>query len=144
MSILDLFKRKKEQTPEKINLDDDLYLDDEMKTFNPEDDDEDFDTEQTTIVPNSKDDVIHLGTNQESEPEQNQVKVDFSPENYNEIQKAAWMFQHAKRVVISVEKMAKDDRSKTLNFFAGMVYALDGEVQHLAKNIFIFRIENKN
>jgi len=138
MSILDLFKRKKEQAPEKINLDDDLYLDDEMKTFNPEDDE--FDTTQTTIIPSSTTDVINLGTN--AEAEQNEIKVDFSPENYNEIQKAAWMFQHAKRVIVSVGKMSKEDRSKTLNFFAGMVYALDGEVQHLAKNIFMFRIEN--
>jgi len=140
MGFFDLFKKKKPQNEAKVNLNDDIYIDDEMKTFNPEQESIDLAIDPTSVVqPIVEEEVVEKPKLDEVD-----IRIDFEPKDYNDIQRAAWMLMHAKRVVVYLGNMDKTNRGKTLNFFGGMIYALNGQVEHYSKNIYIFTVSPKN
>jgi hypothetical protein len=85
MGFFDLFKKKKPQNEAKVNLNDDIYIDDEMKTFNPEQESIDLAIDPTSVVqPIVEEEVVEKPKLDEVD-----IRIDFEPKDYNDIQRAA-------------------------------------------------------
>jgi hypothetical protein len=85
MGFFDLFKKKKPQNEAKVNLNDDIYIDDEMKTFNPEQESIDLAIDPTSVVqPIVEEEVV-----EKTKLDEVDIRIDFEPKDYNDIQRAA-------------------------------------------------------
>ena len=64
------------------------------------------------------------------------------PKNFDESPKLVDSLKAKKPVIINLEKLETEVARKIFDFLSGATYALDGKVQKIANNIFIFTPEN--
>jgi cell division inhibitor SepF len=64
------------------------------------------------------------------------------PEGFEECPKLVDSLKSRKPVIINLEKIDSDTARKIFDFLSGATYALNGNVQKVANNIFIFAPEN--
>lgn len=73
----------------------------------------------------------------------NQFKmVVIEPKSFDECPKLVDNLKSKKPVIINLEKIESDNARKIFDFLSGATYALNGNVQKVANNIFIFAPEN--
>jgi cell division inhibitor SepF len=73
----------------------------------------------------------------------NQFKmVVTEPKGFDECPKLVDSLKAKKPVIINLEKIESDTARKIFDFLSGATYALNGNVQKVANNIFIFAPEN--
>jgi len=73
----------------------------------------------------------------------NQFKmVVIEPKGFDECPKLVDNLKARKPVIINLEKVESDTARKIFDFLSGATYALNGNVQKVANNIFIFAPEN--
>lgn len=68
--------------------------------------------------------------------------VIIEPKTFDECPKLVDNLKAKKPVIINLEKVESDVARKIFDFLSGATYALDGNVQKIANNIFIFVPEN--
>lgn len=83
---------------------------------------------------NSK--IVNIHTNVQMEV------VVTDPEKYEEAQEICDHIKGKKPVVINLENMDRQTAQRTMDFLSGACYALNGDVQRVASNIFIIAPEN--
>lgn len=64
------------------------------------------------------------------------------PKSFDECPKLVDNLKSRKPVIINLEKMDTDVARKIFDFLSGATYALNGNVQKIANNIFVFAPEN--
>ncbi len=64
------------------------------------------------------------------------------PKSFDECSKLVDNLKSKKPVIINLEKLESETARKIFDFLIGATYALDGKVQKIANNIFIFAPEN--
>ena len=64
------------------------------------------------------------------------------PAGFDECPKLVDSLKSRKPVIINLEKLETETARKIFDFLSGATYALDGNVQKIANNIFIFTPEN--
>lgn len=64
------------------------------------------------------------------------------PKNFDECSKLVDNLKSRKPVIINLEKIDTDVARKIFDFLSGATYALNGNVQKIANNIFVFAPEN--
>ena len=73
----------------------------------------------------------------------NQFKmVVIEPKSFDESPKLVDNLKAKKPVIINLEKLESDTARKIFDFLSGATYALNGNVQKIANNIFVFAPEN--
>jgi cell division inhibitor SepF len=73
----------------------------------------------------------------------NQFKlVVIEPRNFDECPKLVDNLKNKKPIIINLERIDSEVARKIFDFLSGATYALDGNVQRVANNIFIFAPEN--
>ncbi len=73
----------------------------------------------------------------------NQFKlIVIEPRSFDECPKLVDNLKGKRPVIINLEKIDTDTARKIFDFLSGATYALDGNVQRVANNIFIFAPEN--
>jgi cell division inhibitor SepF len=73
----------------------------------------------------------------------NQFKlVVIEPRNFDECPKLVDNLKNKKPIIINLERIDTEVARKIFDFLSGATYALDGNVQRVANNIFIFAPEN--
>ncbi len=91
---------------------------------------------------NTKDKVLPM-QNKGVAPNTNQFKmVVIEPKSFDECPKLVDNLKAKKPVIINLEKVESDGARKIFDFLSGATYALNGTVQKVANNIFIFAPEN--
>ncbi|MDR0357764.1 MAG: cell division protein SepF, partial [Clostridiales Family XIII bacterium] len=68
--------------------------------------------------------------------------VVIEPKSFDECPKLVDSLKSRKPVIINLEKMETDTARKIFDFLSGATYALNGNVQKIANNIFVFLPEN--
>lgn len=68
--------------------------------------------------------------------------VVIEPRAFDECPKLVDSLKSKKPVIINLEKIESDTARKIFDFLSGATYALDGNVQKVANNIFVFVPEN--
>lgn len=73
----------------------------------------------------------------------NQMKmILLEPKSFDECPKIVDHLKSRKPVILNLEKLDSNLARKVFDFISGAVYALDGNVQKVANNIFLFVPEN--
>lgn len=91
----------------------------------------------------SKDNRVLQMQNKGSNSNTNQFKmVVIEPKSFDECPKLVDNLKSKKPVIINLEKIESDSARKIFDFLSGATYALNGNVQKVANNIFIFAPEN--
>ena len=73
----------------------------------------------------------------------NQFKlIVIEPSGFDECPRLVDSLKAKKPVIINLEKIETDTARKIFDFLSGATYALNGNVQKIANNIFIFAPEN--
>ena len=73
----------------------------------------------------------------------NQFKmIVIEPQGFDECPKLVDSLKAKKPIIINLEKIETDTARKIFDFLSGATYALNGNVQKVANNIFIFAPEN--
>lgn len=133
---------------EEVDDDDDFYDDDEVGSAVPE-------RRSVDVRPNSysqprpelrdvKDNrVVPMQNNMPTGRITNQFKmVVIEPKGFDESPKLVDNLKAKKPVIINLEKLESDTARKIFDFLSGATYALNGNVQKVANNIFVFAPEN--
>ena len=68
--------------------------------------------------------------------------VVIEPKSFDESPKLVDNLKAKKPVIINLEKVESDTARKIFDFLSGATYALNGNVQKVANNIFVFAPEN--
>lgn len=68
--------------------------------------------------------------------------VVIEPQSFNECSKLVDNLRSRKPVIVNLEKLDSDTARKIFDFLGGATYALNGNVQKVANNIFVFAPEN--
>ncbi|WP_058485442.1 cell division protein SepF [Defluviitalea phaphyphila] len=117
---------------------------DVMGFVNPEDEYEETQemdsTPEVTSIKNvrsrSNSKIVNIHTNIQMEV------VITNPQKYDEAQEICDHIKSKKPVVINLENMDHDIAQRVMDFLSGACYALNGDVQRVANNIFIIAPEN--
>lgn len=73
----------------------------------------------------------------------NQMKlILLEPKSFDECPKIVDNLKNKKPIILNLEKLESDLARKIFDFISGAVYALDGNVQRVANNIFLFAPDN--
>ena len=73
----------------------------------------------------------------------NQFKmIVIEPQSFDECPRLVDSLKGRKPIIINLEKIETDAARKIFDFLSGATYALNGNVQKVANNIFIFAPEN--
>lgn len=96
---------------------------------------------QPKIEPRSDSKVVSM--QQSSVRKQQQFKlVVTEPSSFDECPKLVDNLKSKKPIIINLEKLENEKARKIFDFLSGATYALNGNVQKVANNIFIFAPEN--
>ena len=68
--------------------------------------------------------------------------VVIEPEGFDECPKLVDSLKSRKPIIINLEKIDSDTAKKIFDFLSGATYALNGNVQKVANNIFVFAPDN--
>jgi len=91
----------------------------------------------------TKDNRVLQMQNKTVNPNTTQFKmVVIEPKSFDECPKLVDNLKSKKPVIINLEKVESDSARKIFDFLSGATYALNGNVQKVANNIFIFAPEN--
>ena len=91
----------------------------------------------------AKDNRVLPMQNKAVTPNTGQFKmVVIEPKSFDECPKLVDNLKAKKPVIINLEKVESDTARKIFDFLSGATYALNGNVQKVANNIFIFAPEN--
>lgn len=91
----------------------------------------------------SKDNRVVQMQNKNISPNTSQFKmVVIEPKSFDDCPKLVDNLKSKKPVIINLEKIESDHARKIFDFLSGATYALNGNVQKVANNIFIFAPEN--
>lgn len=90
------------------------------------------DNQETRVVPMA---------NRATGPNQFKMIV-IEPQDFDECPKLVDSLKERKPVIINLEKIETDVARKIFDFLSGATYAINGNVQKVANNIFIFAPEN--
>lgn len=100
-------------------------------------------TENKEMKDNNKDNRVLQIQNKGINSSTNQFKmVVIEPKSFDECPKLVDNLKSKKPVIINLEKVESDSARKIFDFLSGATYALNGNVQKVANNIFIFAPEN--
>jgi len=130
---------------EEIDDDDDSLEDDikaaeeklERKTIEPRN------SYSSSSRQDSKDGKVLPIQNRPANPNTNAFKlVVIEPKGFDECPKLVDNLKSKKPVIINLEKIESDTARKIFDFLSGATYALNGNVQKIANNIFVFAPEN--
>jgi len=130
---------------EEIDDDDDSLEDDikaaeeklERKTVEPRN------SYSSSSRQDSKDGKVLPIQNRPANPNTNAFKlVVIEPKGFDECPKLVDNLKSKKPVIINLEKIESDTARKIFDFLSGATYALNGNVQKIANNIFVFAPEN--
>lgn len=89
------------------------------------------------IMPKDNNRVINLHQSKK------QMKlILLEPQSFDECPKIVDNLKNRKPVILNLEKLDADLARKVFDFISGAVYALDGNVQKVANNIFLFAPDN--
>lgn len=64
------------------------------------------------------------------------------PRSYNEVQEIADHLRSRKSVVINLHRVRPEQAKRIIDFLSGTVYALNGDIQKLGRNIFLCTPDN--
>ena len=64
------------------------------------------------------------------------------PKGFDECSKLVDSLKSRKPIIVNLEKLDADTARKIFDFLGGATYALNGNVQKVANNIFVFAPEN--
>ena len=64
------------------------------------------------------------------------------PKSFDECPKLVDSLKSRKPVIVNLERLESDTARKIFDFLSGATYALNGNVQKVANNIFVFAPEN--
>ena len=70
--------------------------------------------------------------------------VVIEPQSFDECSRLVDNLRSRKPVIVNLEKLDTDTARKIFDFLGGATYALNGNVQKVANNIFLFAPENVN
>ncbi|MDD2189569.1 MAG: cell division protein SepF [Eubacteriales bacterium] len=94
-------------------------------------------------IKESKDNRVLPIQNKSINQNTNQFKlVVIEPKSFDECPKLVDNLKARKPVIINLEKVETDTARKIFDFLSGATYAVNGNVQKVANNIFIFAPEN--
>lgn len=94
-------------------------------------------------VKDAKENRVLPMQNKNIAPSPNQFKmVVIEPKSFDESPKLVDNLKAKKPVIINLEKVESDTARKIFDFLSGATYALNGNVQKVANNIFVFAPEN--
>lgn len=94
-------------------------------------------------IESNKDNRVVAMQNLQNQRITNQFKmVVIEPKAFDESPKLVDNLRARKPVIINLEKLDSDVARKIFDFLSGATYALNGNVQKIANNIFIFAPEN--
>ena len=68
--------------------------------------------------------------------------VVIEPKGFDECSKLVDSLKSRKPIIVNLEKLDSDTARKIFDFLGGATYALNGNVQKVANNIFVFAPEN--
>ena len=68
--------------------------------------------------------------------------VVIEPKGFDECPKLVDSLKARKPIIVNLEKLESDTGRKIFDFLGGATYALNGNVQKVANNIFVFAPEN--
>jgi cell division inhibitor SepF len=98
--------------------------------------------ENKEVKDNKESRVLQM-QNKNINPGTSQFKmVVIEPKSFDECPKLVDNLKAKKPVIINLEKIESDSARKIFDFLSGATYALNGNVQKVANNIFIFAPEN--
>ncbi|MGI6731395.1 MAG: cell division protein SepF [Anaerovoracaceae bacterium] len=81
--------------------------------------------------------------NKNANPNTTQMKmVVIEPKSFDDCPKLVDSLKSRKPIIINLEKIDTDTARKIFDFLSGATYAINGNVQKVANNIFIFAPEN--
>ncbi len=111
--------------------------DDYIEEIDEEEYEEDFEVPVTKgLTKNNKVLNIHTHTN-------NNVKlIVYVPEKFDEVTKLVTDLKSKKLVVLNLEPTPKDIKRQVFDFVNGAVYALEGNIQKISKDIFVVAPKN--
>ena len=69
---------------------------------------------------------------------QAQEIVRFHPTSFQDSRKAASDLVASKAVIVNLEELDKDASRRMVDFLSGVVFAMDGDVQKIAQNAYVF------
>lgn len=94
-------------------------------------------------IKDTKDSRVLPMQNKTITPNTSQFKmVVIEPKSFDECPKLVDNLKAKKPVIINLEKVESDTARKIFDFLSGATYAVNGNVQKVANNIFIFAPEN--
>ena len=64
--------------------------------------------------------------------------VRFHPTSFQDSRKAATDLVASKAVIVNLEELDKDASRRMVDFLSGVVFAMDGDVQKIAQNAYVF------
>ena len=64
--------------------------------------------------------------------------VRFHPTSFQDSRKAATDLVSSKAVIVNLEELDKDASRRMVDFLSGVVFAMDGDVQKIAQNAYVF------
>ena len=76
--------------------------------------------------------VVSMGRSQAQEI------VRFHPTSFQDSRKAATDLVASKAVIVNLEELDKDASRRMVDFLSGVVFAMDGDVQKIAQNAYVF------
>lgn len=96
---------------------------------------------ETKEVRDNKDPRVLNMTSRATSPNQFKMVV-IEPRGFDECPKLVDSLKAKKPIIINLEKIESDTARKIFDFLSGATYALNGNVQKVANNIFLFAPEN--
>lgn len=96
----------------------------------------DFDTEASIFGTSSNnartnDDYLQAFENKSSQ------MVVFEPRSYSESQGIADHLKSGRGCIVNLHRVSKEPAKRIIDFLSGVVYAIEGEVQKIGKNVFL-------
>lgn len=102
-----------------------------------EEDIEEVDTEQQTSIfekakfTKTSDAVKALNANKDSH------LVLFEPRAYSDTQDIAVFLKQKKAAVVNLHRLQKEQSKRVVDFLSGVIFAIDGDIQHIGPKIFL-------
>ena len=115
----------------------------ERKTVEPRSNYSSYSSHSSSSKSEPKDSKVLSMQTGRPNPNTNAFKlVVIEPKGFDECPKLVDNLKGKKPVIINLEKIESDTARKIFDFLSGATYALNGNVQKIANNIFVFAPEN--
>ncbi len=61
----------------------------------------------------------------------------FEPRGFGEVEEVGTRLKEGRAVVVNLHKLDRDYSQRTIDFLTGVVFALDGKIQKIGKNVIL-------